>query len=253
MKRTPPKHDRTEPRGWFSLFTAKGGWISWIAAAICLAVTVGSVLQYRAATAYDRTGVEAQAEAIDRRIVYDSEGSDDHYVTYRFAAGDRVITRERKVSRAQYNRANPGAAQTIRYLPDRPDKFETYVGQARDNAVVLQWVAGAAGVGGLIALWFVGSRANRAVLTRRFGYRTTVRVDRIVETKNSGRPSGKGYLVWYTDDIVRCESMTHPIGKLRAIGVGAEINIYVRKGHSVWEGDVGPQEVDDSRFPKVPR
>ncbi|MEO1552101.1 MAG: hypothetical protein AAFR93_17030, partial [Pseudomonadota bacterium] len=183
----------------------------------------------------------------------DSDGGDDYYVTYRFSVGDMTVQRERSVSRTQYRGATEGTLHDIRYLPENPQKFETYVGEAHDGAVRLQWIAGAAGSVGLIALWFVGNRANRAVLTRRLGYRTVARVERIVETKDSGRPSGRGYLVWRTPDGVRGESLMHPIWKLNAIGIHAEINVYVRKGHSVWEGDVGPQERDESRFPKVPR
>ncbi|MCK0095415.1 DUF3592 domain-containing protein [Yoonia sp. F2084L] len=253
MKEVPPKHDLTEPRAWFSVFRGHGGWIPIVAAVICIAVTFGSVVGYQSAARYERVGVETQAEAVSRRIRRDSEGSDDYYVTYRFTVDQQTVQRERKVSRAQHRSAPAGSSHTIRYLPDNPRKFETYVGQAHDGAVIMQWIAGFAGVGSLIALWRVGGRANRSVLTRRFGYRAVAKIERIVETRNSGRPSGKGYLIWRTPDDTRGESMMHPIHKLNAIGTGAEINIYVRKGHSVWEGDVGPQETDDSRIPKVRR
>lgn len=256
MKHVPPKHDRTAPRSWFSLFRAKGGIFAIIAAVICIGVTIGSVFQYRAAAEYARVGIEAQAEIIDRRVRSDSDGDDDYYLTFRFTAftEDHVtITRERKVSRSRYNGAPVGSFETIRYLPRDPNRFETYVGKAEDDAVALRWIAGAAGAGGLIALWFVGDRVNRTVLTRKWGYRTVGRVEQVVETKNSGRPSGKGYLIWKTSDGARGESLMHPIGKLNEIGVGAEINVYVRKGHTVWEGDVGPARDAQSRVPNVPR
>ena len=60
-------------------------------------------------------------------------------------------------------------------------------------------------------------------------------------------------MVWRTADGGRGESLMHPIGKLHAIGAGSKINIYVRKGHSVWEGDVGPRHIPDSNVPKVRR
>ncbi|MEO1639308.1 MAG: DUF3592 domain-containing protein [Pseudomonadota bacterium] len=252
MRHTSPKHDRVSPRSWFSLFRAQGGWWALGAAVVCLAVTFWSVGQYRAAAQYEAVGLVTKATAVDRRWVSDSDSGDTYYVTYRFAVGPEIVQRERTVSKGQYNRATTGTLHEIRYLPDNPRKFETYVGEAHDDAVVLQWVAGGAGSIGLIALWFAGSRANRSVLTRRYGYRSVARVDQIVETKNSGEPSGYGYLIWYTDNKKRGESLMHPIGKLNDIGVGAEINVYIRKGHSVWEGDVGPQETRDSRFPKVP-
>jgi hypothetical protein len=253
MKEIPPKHDLTEPRPWFSLFHARGGWLAIIAAVICLAVTLWSVSQYRAAARYELVGVVTQAEAVNRRIRTDSEGDDDHYVTYRFLVGEQIIERQRKVSQSQYNRSPRGSSHDVRYLPNTPAQFETYVGEAHDDAVALQWFAAISGIGGLIALWFVGGRTNRTVLTRRYGYRTAARIERIVETKTSGRPSGRGYLIWRTKDGVRGESLMHRIGKLNAIGVGADINVYVRKGHSVWEGDVGPHKVDDSRLPQVRR
>jgi len=164
-----------------------------------------------------------------------------------------VYERSRLVSSAQYRAAEPGSEHTIRYLPHAPNRFETYVGEARDDARGLQIAAGIAGALGLLTLWFFGGRTNRAVLTRRYGYRTVAVVEGITETKNSGRPSGRGYMIWRNPDGGRDESMMHPIEKLNAIGIGAEINIYVRKGHSVWEGDVGPQESDRGSLPNVPR
>jgi hypothetical protein len=252
MKHVPAKHPRTAPRSWFGMFRGYGGTFAVIAAVASVAITVFSVMSYNKAARFDRDGVATLAEVMDRRI--DRSGDDDdYYVTFRFDAAGQRVERERSVSRGLYRTAPWGAMLEIRYLPDQPTTFETYVGQARDNAVSLQVIAGIAGVAALIILWVFGGRANRAILARRLGYRTVAVVDAVIETKNSGRPSGKGYMVWRTADGVRGESLRHPIGTLRAIGRDAEINVYVRKGHSVWEGDVGPRHVPDSQLPKVRR
>lgn len=252
-KHVEPKHDLTEPRSWFSLFRAHGGTLAIIAAVVCVGITVGSVAQYRAAGEYDRVGVEALAKIVERRIEPDTEDGDDHYLSYSFTVDDTAVRRERKVSYRQFLAAPQGSFQTVRYLPLTPAKFETYVGEARDDAVALQWVAGFAGVGSLIAFWFLGSGVNRAILTRKYGYAAIARVDQVVEVKKSGRLTGRGYLKWSTPDGRKGESMNHPVGKLHAIGVGAQIKIYIRKGYSVWEGDVGPSVTAKSRIPDVPR
>ncbi len=253
MAGVPPEHDLTEPRSWFSLFRAKGGALVIIAGAFCLLMTLISVNGYRNAIQFERTGVTIVAEAVDRRIRSDSDGADDYYITYRYIVDDVTYEKSRKVSHSQYSLARPGSTHTIRYLPHRPEKFETYVGEARDDARGFQMIAGFAGVGGLIGLWFYGNRTNRSVLTRKYGYRSVATIEAITETKNSGRPSGRGYLIWRTEGGMRGESLMHPIGKLRAIGIGNLINVYIRKDHSVWEGDVGPQKLSDSQLPKVGR
>lgn len=253
MKEVPPKHLLKAPRPWFAVFRTYGGSLTIFAAVLCLVVTVVSVMIYRTADRYDRVGVVAQAQSIARRISTDSDGDDTYYVTFLFAAEGQTVERERSVSRDLHRRARAGALHEIRYLPDTPRKFETYIGQSRYNAKVAQVVAGVAGVAGLFLLWFRGGRTNQAVLARRYGHRCVAVVENVVETKNSGRPTGHGYLVWRTADGLRGESRRHPIAKLRAIGIDAEINVYVRKGHSVWEGDVGPRHTPDSALPKVRR
>ena len=253
MAGVPSEKGLTEPRSWFSLFRAKGGTLVIIAGAFCLLMTLVSVNGYRKAIQFERAGVTILAEAVDRRIRHDPDGPDDYYVTYRYIVDDVTYEKSRKVSDGQYGRARPGSTHTIRYLPHRPDKFETYVGEARDDAQGAQTVAGFAGVGGLIGLWFFGSRTNRSVLTRKYGYLGAATIEAITETLNSGRPSGWGYLIWRTEGGLRGESMMHPIEKMRAIGIGSRINVYIRKDHSVWEGDVGPQKLSDSPLPKVRR
>ncbi len=252
MKHVPPKHNRTAPRSWMSLFWANRGAFSVIAALVSVVVTLISIFAYQSAAQFERIGVVAEAQVIARRV--DRSGDDDdYYITFRFDADQQTVTRESEVSRSYHRRVAPGETVDIRYLPHDPHEFETYVGEKRDNAVMAQVMAGVAGLVSLVALWFLGGKVNKAVLTRRLGYRAVAKVSRVVETKNSGRPSGNGYMQWRTADGVTGESLTHKIGKLRAIGVGAEINVYVRKGYSVWEGDVGPQHEVESNLPKVPR
>ncbi len=194
----------------------------------------------------------ADAEVIDREI---DRGGDDtsYYITVRFVVDNAVIEDQRSVSQSLYRDTRVGGLHEVRYLPSDPRKFETFVGQRKQQAVLLQVIAGGVGVVSLLALWFFGGRANRAILARRLGRQEIATITSIVETKNSGTPTGRGYLIWKGPDGLRGESLMHPIGKLRAIGVDAKINIYTRKGFSVWEGDVGPRHFDDSRLPKVDR
>jgi len=254
MKQITPQHGLTKPRSWFAVFQAHGGYWPPIIGVVCVVLTLLSVASYWSADRYDRLGVVAQAQLFDRRLTKDNKGNDKQYfVTFLFDANGRTIQRERSVPEQVYALAGRRAAHEIRYLPDQPDKFETYVGQVRHDAIVLQTVSGLAGLMGVVLLWVFGSRTNRAILARKYGYRTGATVTTIRQRQKKARSNRAGYLTWITDDGVKGKSLYHPLSKLQSIGKDGRINVYVRKGHSVWEGDVGPAEIPDSSVPKIGR
>jgi len=249
--RLKPRHDLTEPRSWFAIFFSAGGVFAIFAAVALLVFTGISVWSYAEAQRFDREGIETTAVVIDRRIVRDSEGSNDYYATFSFEAGGKEYRIEKSVSRS-FHRANPErSTSTIRYLRSNPRKTEHFVGENAQEGRVLQIIAGVAGLVALGLLWYFGQRTNRAVLARRWGRRTTATITGFVERKKSGKPTGKGYMIWNLADGTRGESLDRNIHVLRALGKGTEIIVYVRKGDSWWEGDVGPRFVPDSSIPKV--
>lgn len=252
-RRTSPKHDRSEPRGWFSIFIANGGWFALIAAVILLALTLFSVVNYATARSFAAYGTPIQAEVTRKWIDTDTDGGDDYMLRFEYRVDGVTYGGNKDVGRSLHDRVEIGDLREVWYLPRTPKRFEYYQGESRDNARALQIAAGVAGLVALGVMWFVGRRVNRAVLARRWGYETVGTVINLVEHKDSGRLTGKGHMVWRTPEGIRGESMTHPMTKLRSIGVGGEINVFVRKGHSVWEGDVGPREVAGSAVPPVSR
>lgn len=252
MKTVPPQHNRKAPRGWLELFWAKGGFLAAIAAVALLILTVLSVNNYRTAATFDRIGQGIPAQ-ITSKWVSRGDESDDYYVRFEYVVGGQVYTTARKVARRYYVGVNVGDQREIRVLPNRPERMEYYLGETRDKARLTQMIAGGLGGVALILLWIYGARVNRAVLARKYGYRSVAEVMSIVERKNSGKPTGRGYMIWNTDEGLRGESLDRPISDLHQIGRGAKINVFVRKGQSYWEGDVGPRTDPDSRIPKVPR
>ena len=86
---------------------------------------------------------------------------------------------------------------------------------------------------------------------RRLGQFQQATVAAIVEHTDSGGATGRGYMIWRLDDGTRGESQNRSIAELRSIGKGSKINVYVRNGTSVWEGDVGPRPERRSPVPRV--
>lgn len=251
IQRVPPKHFLKRPIPWIELFATIGGWWIYALAVVCVIATFVSYGIYRKAAEYDRVGIETQATIVDRRIDYGTgDDSDTYYLTFEFFGSGQVVVRERSVGSSLYNSKQIGAKQVVRYLPDTPVKFEAFVGQSLQNARVAQFVAGVAGVIGLGALWFLGQKANKLILARRMGYAAVATVTTIVERKNSGKPTGRGYMRFRIEDGSTGDSLDHPIADLRRIGIGNQINVFVRQGDVIWEGDVGPRE-NRPAFPKA--
>lgn len=248
MSKFTPQHDLTRPRSWIAVFWAQGGKLSLVASAICIAVTLLSISSYRSATAFERDGVVTNAQIIGRRLHDVGDDTTQRFLTYQFEASGLRVERERRVTVSEFAKGHYGEAVTIRYLQARPQVFETSVGKERRNAVALQFVAAIAGLCGLIILWWTGSRTNRAILTRRFGYRTIATVGMAQDKKDKGR-----YFVWSTSDKISGKSFRHRAREIAHIQLGDRVAVYVRKGFSVWEGDVGPELTPDSVVPKVNR
>lgn len=245
-----PRHNRKSPRGWFSLFLAAGGVWAILATCVLLCATGLSIFALNTGRAFDERGVTVMATIVSKRETRSGD-SKAYHVTLAYPVSGRVITANRKVKRGFYNRVKEGSETEIRYLYGDPRQFEHYVGERRDTSQHYQFAAGVAGLIGLGLLWVYGMRANRGVLARRWGHRTTATIERFVERKNSGRPIGKGYMIWRLADGRRGESLDRNIRELERLGAGTQIIVYVRKGDSWWEGDVGPRVYPDSRLPKV--
>ncbi len=250
--RVPPKHDRKFPRGWFDLFYGKGGIKPVLAGVLLVVLTVVSVLGYQKAARFDREGEMVKATIVRMWIDQDDDG-DTYHARFRYVIKGRAYEGRKNVGSKYYRQASVGDIREVRYLPSDPGTFEYYVGEARDNAFFWQMAAGGAGVLALGLMYWIGRRVNRAVLARDRGYLAVATVQSITERKNSGKLTGRGYMRFKTEDGITGETMDRAIGELRRIGKGAKINVYVRNGHAVWEGDVGPRDLDPSRLPKVDR
>ena len=203
------KHGLTKPVDWFSLFWANKGYLALIAALGLFGLTLVSVASYRDAAEMDRSEELITAQIVEESIAHDAEVT-DYYLTFAYSPPLASLRIERKVSKSFY-RAHPvGSPAQIRYLPRKPAKFETFVGQFRRNAQWTQVIALIAGLAGCLALWFAGSRANSAVLSRRYGPLVTGEVRSFQEhTYENGNKTGNGTMTWKDPDGRSGQSLIH--------------------------------------------
>ncbi|WP_438957187.1 hypothetical protein [Cognatiyoonia sp.] len=125
-----PRHDRTAPRSWWSLFFAVGGYFVILAGLALFGFTIWSSVDYRKATMFDRDGVGADAEIVSKRTV-ESDDDTDYDIVFAYQAGERLVKVERSVSSGFYYDWSVGSDAPIRYMPNRTTRMEYYIGGSR--------------------------------------------------------------------------------------------------------------------------
>ena len=247
-----PRHNRTTPRSWWDLFLETKGWLALIAGLALLGFTAFSVHNYRLAADLEAHGIWLPAEISNKRIRR-GDDNDDYLVTFTYEVAGIIYSKQRDTGARYYRTVALGDEVQVKVAPHRPTTMEYREGQTHSTAILLQVIAGIAGALGCFGLWYSGSKANSAVLARKRGRRTTATIDSFTEMKNSGKPTGRGYMVFHTDDGLRGESLTGNIHHLRALGVGTKIVVFVRGKDVWWEGDTGPRAERHSTMPEVTR
>lgn len=86
-----------------------------------IGILVWSILMLKDDLDLKNKGVLTRGKMVDHDLSEDSEGN-SYYITYVFAANDRVYKREQNVSSDLFYRFEPDAPLIIRYLPTNPDK-----------------------------------------------------------------------------------------------------------------------------------
>ncbi|MFT5065364.1 MAG: hypothetical protein ACI9TA_000978 [Reinekea sp.] len=246
-----PRHDLKQPRSWGDLFFDMKGWLVLIAAVILAILTWASTVSYKNAHLFETEGVTVIGEVTAKRTRR-SDDKTNYYVKFAYVVDANRYGAERKVGRNFDTSKDVGDPTDIIYWVKDPRKFEYIAGKTARDAVSQQILAGVVGVVALGIIWSLGGKTNRAVLARRRGRRTTATIAQIVERKNSGRPTGRGYMIFRTTGGKAGESLDHPIRTLHALGTGTAIVVFVRGNDVWWEGDVGPRAPVPSQLPKVP-
>ena len=245
-----PRHDRKSPRSWLGLFWAVRGWLALIAGVILLFLTFVSVKFYADGQRLAENGLWTQAIVVEKWV--DRSGDNDSYhARFSYTVEGNTYLGDRNVGYSYYRQHSEGAAVDVKYWSKGPSLFEYKEGQLQNSARWMQVGALISGVFGCGLLWYSGTRVNSAVLSRRRGQRTTATVLGFVERKNSGRPTGRGFMIFETADGKRSESLDQDIKTLRALGRGSQIVVYVRGNDVWWEGDVGPRKTIESNIPRV--
>ncbi|MEM6634348.1 MAG: DUF3592 domain-containing protein [Pseudomonadota bacterium] len=237
------KHERDRPRGWFSLYVRLGGWASLAAAGVLVLVSGISLGLERRAHQYETQGVLADAEITRLWVEVDVDSDGDrtttHYAAFRYSAGQRTIERDRSVSRSYFFRASEGDWVPIRYLADRPDRFEYRVGQTAENASWALWVGWITGGLGLGVLALIGAQTNRAYLARERGEMLTAEVTGVLETGVSVNNEKRVRLHWRAPDGAVGQSLMTKAFRLAAYRPGDQITVFRGAKRMWWEGDVG--------------
>ncbi|MEL6169258.1 MAG: DUF3592 domain-containing protein [Pseudomonadota bacterium] len=240
------KHDRDQPRSWFSLFWHLGGWIA-VLAAFAVVWSFGYTFSSeQSAARFAAEGRTTFAEVMDHRVRVSRDGDGNerrtYFVTFAYSTRDGTAYEvEKRVRQSHYHDLPIGARHEIRYLSTRPERIEAYVGEGSDRAMRGLWLGGVAGAIGLAALAIAGGRANRAVLARRDGVRQVATVVRVRELWLEVNDTKQARLVWTGPDGVEGESLSDDVQEFVAWKPGDRITVY-RRGKSVWwEGDVGPR------------
>lgn len=235
------KHDRHEPRSWWSLFFRLGGLVALYLGGALLILTLFSAGTLYVADRLDRQGMLARAVVSAKR--QETEGGAAHYyVTFTYKVkGESGRSVEAPVSAAQYYSAIIGQEWPIRYLPGDPGRIDTDIGFYREFGERLRGAGLVAGLIGLAILWMVGRRANRAVRVRRDGVRVLAQVTGIRALKKREGGAQQARLQWREPDGRTGESLEHDANWLRET-YGPEDRVAVfRLGRlAYWEGDVGP-------------
>lgn len=247
------KHDRDKPRGWFGLFFRLGGWVALIAALVMMVVAGLMVGYARSAMLFERDGVTTQAEVVHKqlKIRYDSDGDEQRTYLVRFFFDTptmETVSAERSVSRSVYDDVTVGEPRDIRYLPYDPERFEHIVGSNAANgriARIVGWIVGAVGLG---AMWFVGLKTNRAILTRRYGEIEVAEVTEVRRLNVQINRRQQGRLRWRLPDGAEGQSLMRDANDLVMYDTGDRITVFRKGGSMWWEGDVGPRSEGDWRL-----
>lgn len=245
-----PRHDLKEPRSWWDLFLRLKGWIAMIAGVVLLFFTVISVINYINAERLTTEGIWTDA-LVQEAWIERGDENDSYLIRFAYDVDGTAYVAKRSVKRSYFYSHSEGSQTQIKYWPENPSLMEHVEGDTRGGAIALQIAALMAGLLACGMLWWSGGKAAKGVLSRKHGVRTTAKILRIVEYKNSGKPTGRGHMVFRTENGVEGESLTHRTRKLKALGIGSEIVVFERGKDVWWEGDVGPRAEHDSDLPEV--
>lgn len=245
-----PQHDLIAPRKWLDLFFRMNGWVAVIAAVFLVVMTGFSVQDYKDAARLANHSEIATATIVKKNAKR-SESRKKYFLSYRFVVDRAQYDFTRSTSRQNYDATDIGDAFEVYYWPADPTVYQLRRGETLRSAKNIQFWALVSGVIALSVVWFFGMRTNRAILARKKGVITKATITRITERKHKGKPTGKGYLEFCTQDQIVGKSLDRDILALWDLGEGTELVVFARKGEAWWEGDVGPRENVPRKFPKV--
>lgn len=239
-----------QPRSWFHLFMASGGFVALALTVFVIASTIMGSMALREAAKFEQFGEWTTATISERRVRRDDDDT-DYLARFDYSVDGVDISSETNVGRSYYRAHPEGTLVEIKYLPSSPRRFEFKEGSTRSAAKVAQVMALLLGLGALAAIWFPGYKAARAVLARRYGRSKTAQVIEIVEIRRKSRSPTRGYIIFEDEEGRTGKSFSADLDSLRAMGVGAQISIFVRGNDIWWEGDTGPRARVPSQLPKV--
>lgn len=235
------KHGRRVPRGWFSLFTRLGGWLSLIAGAGLLLATFFSALSVHLADRLDDAAGYATATITGKSVIGDRDAPDALRVSFKYKTEAGGQTAETDVDAAFFDSVRVGSEHPVRYLRADPSVLELEPRQTKSAGRGLRIIGLVLGLFGLWMLWRSGQRANAAILARRDGEKRYARVTGVVDTGLRINGRARGRLTWQEPDGQTGESLMRDLSGLKDVYKPGDRIVVFRRGKDVfWEGDVGP-------------
>ena len=239
------RHDRTRPRGWFSLFLRFGGWACFLFGGLLVVLTYFSASALYLADRMDAEGHLARATVTEKNVVVslDEEGNESrkHVLTFTYKTREGGRTSEVSVPEPVYNQLERGDEHVIRYLRADPQRIEYELGQYRERGKILRYFGLGIGVLGLALLWRFGARTNAAILARRDGEKRFAVITGIIDSGVEVNEREMGRLEWRESDGQTGRSLMRDLQELRDLyEAGDRIVVFRRGEDAYWEGDVGP-------------
>ncbi|MEO0991790.1 MAG: DUF3592 domain-containing protein, partial [Pseudomonadota bacterium] len=119
---TDPRHGRTRPRRWLSLFVALAFWRLVPLGGLSFLAFVGLSLDMAQTKRFAEEGVQVTA------VVVQKQSDRQRRVLLRFDADGKELNVWQKLPRKHFYWTAVGSRHTIRYLPDDPQSVEVFPG-----------------------------------------------------------------------------------------------------------------------------
>lgn len=235
------------PPGFLRLFWARGALLPLSLSVVLVLISLFISYDIRMAVNMRAVGEEVQGEVVareTRNIPVRDRIRRVHFVTMRYSAYGRPMETTQAVSLELFEASPPGMIRNVRFLPERPEIVEVYVGQFWDAGRRWQILPLVVGLLAIALLVVRGRAIVPAYEARLYGQ---AEVGHIIGV---ARHRGRHALVWRDGRGLVGESLPSGPERYRRYDPGQKITLYRgRDGRAWWTGDVGSRNFSKAAKP----